>query len=255
MLPRDPGVDRRLVEAALRLEQPIAEGERRVVATWFVPGKIRLEDRLLQVSGRLGGKRLPAELVLRVEIADGETGEVSKRYRMILDRSLEDGFRKSKKFPGSVAAGSFVTVTVEPLGEKLASGTEITVCVDAVAKRNELARFRSCAVGDAAATLVTIQRSILSGRCATSGCHDAVTAEEGLVLESGRSFGELVGVRSNESPSELRVRPGDPGRSYLVKKLRGSASIGGRMPLGGPFLSDEEIAGVVEWIQNGAADD
>ena len=51
----------------------------------------------------------------------------------------------------------------------------------------------------------------------------------------------------------LRVDPGKPDDSYLVQKLRGSATInGGRMPLGGPFLSHDAIAGIVEWIDNGA---
>lgn len=247
----------RLFQSTFQVEEPVLLGEQRLVASWFVPARVRLTERLFQVSGRTQAgkrKRLPTRLVLRLVFTDAETGEAFKRFRMLIDRSLENGFRKAKKFPKSIPAGSIAMLTVEPVGDRLPAGTTLTICLDAVDKRTELLAFPSCAVGTAAATLGGIQQSVFTGRCATSGCHDAVTAEQDLVLEAGSSFSNLVGVASRESPGELLVRPGDADRSYLVKKLRGSAPIGGKMPLGGPFLSDQEIAGVVEWIENGADD-
>jgi hypothetical protein len=40
--------------------------------------------------------------------------------------------------------------------------------------------------------------------------------------------------------------------SIIVKKLKGTAAFGARMPFGGPYLSEDEIAVVVQWIMNGA---
>ena len=248
---------RRFFESSWTLDRELAEAQETVVATWVLPGRLRLRDRLLQISGRFRAEEdidLPREVVVRVEIADMATGTVRKRYRQIVDRSPEDGFRKSKTFPKSVAAESLVTLSVEPIGAPLAAGTGILLCLDLVRKRNQLDEFASCAAGGEPTTLSGIQIGVFSGRCATAGCHDSVTAERGLVLEPGSSFESLVDVPASQSPTQLRVRPGDPDRSYLVRKLRGTNSIGGRMPLGGPFLTDAEIAGVVEWIEQGARD-
>jgi len=247
----------RILELALRLEQRVNEGERTLVASWVVPSKIKIKNRLLQVSGRIETNRsaqLPVEVIVRTEIRNLETGALSKTFRLIVERSQENGYRKAKKFPKTVAAGSLVTVTVEPLGADLPRGTRLSLCLDLVKKRSQLSSFSSCAAGDAATTLSGIQVSIFSTRCATSGCHDRTTAEQGLILEPGESFARLVNVSAAQFPSERRVRPGDPARSYLVKKLRGSQPIGGRMPLGGPFLTDAELAGIIEWIENGALD-
>jgi mono/diheme cytochrome c family protein len=40
--------------------------------------------------------------------------------------------------------------------------------------------------------------------------------------------------------------------SLIVKKLKGTATIGSRMPLGGPYLTADEIQIVVQWIMEGA---
>jgi hypothetical protein len=40
--------------------------------------------------------------------------------------------------------------------------------------------------------------------------------------------------------------------SALVLKLKGTATFGSRMPLGGPYLSTAEIGTVVQWIMGGA---
>jgi hypothetical protein len=59
-------------------------------------------------------------------------------------------------------------------------------------------------------------------------------------------------VPSTEVPAILRVVPGNPDDSYLVQKIEGTASVGAQMPLGGPELSDDEIAAIRQWITDGA---
>ena len=99
-----------------------------------------------------------------------------------------------------------------------------------------------------------IQATIFSPTCARSGCHNAGSASAGLVLEAGSSYGNLVNHISTEDPTLRRVQPGDPGASYLIKKLRGDPDITGtRMPQSGPpFLTAGQIAGIAGWIQAGA---
>ena len=61
-----------------------------------------------------------------------------------------------------------------------------------------------------------------------------------------------MNVASHEVPSLKRVKPGDPGNSYLVQKIEGTASVGSRMPLGGSPLSADQIALIRRWISEGA---
>ena len=84
-------------------------------------------------------------------------------------------------------------------------------------------------------------------------CHSGAGAPQGLQLDAGHSYALLVGVPSTEQPGVLRVKPGDPGDSYLVLKLEGAASISGvRMPFGGPYLPQSTIDVIRQWITAGA---
>ena len=83
-------------------------------------------------------------------------------------------------------------------------------------------------------------------------CHSGASAPRGLRLDAANSFAHLVNVQSDEVPSLLRVEPGDPNNSYLVQKVEGTAAVGSRMPLGGPFLSVQTIGLIRRWISEGA---
>jgi hypothetical protein len=100
-----------------------------------------------------------------------------------------------------------------------------------------------------------IQAELFTPTCAVSGCHTGAAAPQGLRLDEANSYGLLVGVASTEAPAILRVEPGDPDNSYLIQKLEGTASVGDRMPLGGPFLPQASIDVIRQWIIDGALDD
>ena len=99
-----------------------------------------------------------------------------------------------------------------------------------------------------------IQAGLFTPTCATSGCHSGAGAPLGLRLDAANSYGLLVGVASGQVPSLLRVAPGDPDNSYLIRKLSGTGS-GGRMPLNAPPLSQAQIDVIRQWITDGAIDD
>ena len=103
--------------------------------------------------------------------------------------------------------------------------------------------------GLAFASLSQVQTEIFDAFC--TQCHGSFP-RGGLDLRPGIAHGQLVNVASSQS-ALMRVVPGDPEASYLVHKLEGRASISGsRMPQGGPFLTEPEIALVLGWIRGGA---
>lgn len=104
-----------------------------------------------------------------------------------------------------------------------------------------------------AATLESIQVNVFDASCTV--CHSGAAAPLGLRLDSVNSFTHLVGVPSVQVGSLLRVDPGDPDNSYLIRKLEGTASEGQLMPLGGPAIPQATIDFVRQWISDGAPPD
>lgn len=106
--------------------------------------------------------------------------------------------------------------------------------------------------GSTTPTLTALSASIFTPRC--SGCHGGSSPSAGMNLEAGNVFESLVNVPSRGKAGAIRVIPGDAENSYLIHKLRGDSDIVGlRMPRNGPpYLTDDEINQVKQWIQDGA---
>jgi len=108
-------------------------------------------------------------------------------------------------------------------------------------------------------TFSSIQQEIFSsgdssGRPACTNCHNAIGSRfNGLDLSPAVSYNNLVNVASRERPSVTRVLPNSPDNSYLIHKIEGRAGIlGGRMPLGGPYLTEGQALVIRRWIEIGA---
>jgi uncharacterized protein (TIGR03118 family) len=104
-----------------------------------------------------------------------------------------------------------------------------------------------------APTLAQLQADFFGPRC--SGCHagGGVSLPASMNLSSASaSAAALIGVSSSEVPALKRVNAGDPGNSYVIQKLENTQTVGARMPLGGPFLTQSEINQIRAWIQAGA---
>ncbi|MFO1465638.1 MAG: hypothetical protein U1F35_04210 [Steroidobacteraceae bacterium] len=104
--------------------------------------------------------------------------------------------------------------------------------------------------GAITADFKSIQDTVFTPICTV--CHAGGGAPQGLRLDSTNSYDLLVNVPSNEVPSLMRIKPGDPDNSYLVQKIEGHASVGAQMPLGGPPLSAEQISAIRQWVIDGA---
>ena len=104
-------------------------------------------------------------------------------------------------------------------------------------------------------TLASIQANVFTPNCAKSGCHTGGGAPFGLNLDQGASWANLYMIASPQNMSLTRVIPMDPDGSFLIQKLEGTATVGGRMPADAPpfpFLQQSTVDVIRLWIQNGA---
>jgi hypothetical protein len=101
-------------------------------------------------------------------------------------------------------------------------------------------------------TLASIQANIFTPTCAVSGCHTGASAVQGLRLDDGFSYANLVNVASPYGSTIIRVIPGDADNSFLIQKLEGTTMLGGRMPLVGCCLQQVTVDVIRQWIDQGA---
>jgi len=94
-------------------------------------------------------------------------------------------------------------------------------------------------------------QAIFTANCSALGCHGNGSSSEGLSLEAGKSYLSLVNVPAAQEPGKMRVEPSNAANSYLVIKIEGLQTKGGRMPQGGS-LSGVKIGNIKNWINNGA---
>ena len=103
-----------------------------------------------------------------------------------------------------------------------------------------------------APTLTSIQANVFSVNCAISGCHGGGTVQFGLSLDPGFSAGNLINVASPQDATLIRVIPGNPDGSLLIRKLEGTQTVGIQMPAFSPPLPQATIDVIRHWILNGA---
>lgn len=104
--------------------------------------------------------------------------------------------------------------------------------------------------GAVASDWPTVRDEILVPGCGFSSCHGA--GESDFTVTTADLYAELVNVPSSQVPEQMRVVPGDPDASYLIWKLTGQEGmVGDPMPPSGS-LSEEKLAAIRQWIEDGA---
>ena len=68
-------------------------------------------------------------------------------------------------------------------------------------------------------TLTQLSAEIFTPRCAFSGGHAGGFPTGNQSLEADKIASQIIGVASSGKPNEIRIVPGDPDNSYLLKKL------------------------------------
>lgn len=107
------------------------------------------------------------------------------------------------------------------------------------------------ACGEPAPTYAEID-PILQGSCGFSSCHGAGAGGLTLGTDPAANHAALVDVAAVGDPSQTLVVPGDPAASYLVHKLEGADGIVGDPMPPSVALSDDDIARIRAWIEDGA---
>lgn len=109
------------------------------------------------------------------------------------------------------------------------------------------------------ANLNDLQAAVFGPGCATSGCHDGQSVAGQLDLStSARSFEAMVGVPSRNRVAKengwLMIKPGEPARSFLMRKLDGPGlGEGDPMPSETEMLTPYYRDLIAQWIAEGAA--
>ncbi|MCK6527699.1 hypothetical protein L6R50_09085 [Myxococcota bacterium] len=115
--------------------------------------------------------------------------------------------------------------------------------------------------GVAQPDLTDIQERVFDNSCAFSSCHSGAAPQAGLDLSTVEAaFASLVGAAAETTTSDwVRVAPGDPGRSYLMVKLKGQGIEANPeypdtepMPPPAGGICERNIQAISDWIATGA---
>jgi uncharacterized protein (TIGR03118 family) len=198
---------------------------------------------------------VPDTTLPTVSITAPVAGNVSGSVTFTANASDNVGVAQVRFLAGTTVIGTDTTAPYSVTWDSttVADGA-VTLTAEAMDGAGNVATATLAVTASNAPTLATLQSTIFGPKC--SGCHTGV----GAVLpgsmnlsNASATFASLVNVTSGEVSTLKRVTPGDPNNSYVIQKLEGTASVGARMPAGGPFLDQATINGVRAWIQAGAA--
>jgi hypothetical protein len=88
-----------------------------------------------------------------------------------------------------------------------------------------------------------------------SKCHGGDKPDKGMDLSKDHGYAQIVDVKSVEMPDMVRVKPGDPGESYLWLKVTHTNTKGRGMPrtlFSSSMLPQADLDLIKEWIVQGA---
>jgi hypothetical protein len=146
----------------------------------------------------------------------------SKAYKSIIAVSGENRMPPDK--PLTLENRSFIRLWIE-------QGAGLTTCPDTTGQSSGYVNRLACFSRDILPVLVS--------RCASTGCHDAITHQNGYVF-------------SSYSTTMTAVTPGNPGDSKLYEVIKFSGVEDKMPPTGSPQLTVVEVDSIAAWISYGA---
>jgi hypothetical protein len=149
----------------------------------------------------------------------------------------------------SVAAGEYDVVLEVPPAAQVTGSNPLPVTVEDGATASGDFELELLPVGFAQHV-----QPVFTASCALGGCHAGASPPEGLNLEEGQAYGLTVDIPSVQMASLDRIEPGDPGASYLIRKIEGTNIVANRMPLGGDPLPLPVIDMIRRWVSEGSLD-
>ena len=147
--------------------------------------------------------------------------------------------------------------TLYPLGWVVAAGlAALAACSDFTGSEDPTGGLPDEAVAEPA--FARDVQPIFVKRCAIGGCHSLGRQQAGLVLTVDSAYAALVDRPSTLRPGAVRVRPFHADSSWLIDMVGPDATRRGgisRMPLASTPLTPNQIATLVNWIDQGAKRD
>lgn len=99
-----------------------------------------------------------------------------------------------------------------------------------------------------------LHQQIFLPKCATSGCHDGHFEPDFRTIQSSYTTLVRAEVFKQVDPFEVRVEPGDTGKSWFWERITTDDPVLGKMPLYSDALTSVELGNIAAWIQDGAKD-
>lgn len=93
---------------------------------------------------------------------------------------------------------------------------------------------------------------IFTANCALSGCHAGASPQDGMSLEAGKAYDNIVNKPNIDFGNYLIVEPFYSDSSFLYFKITGNSIAGPRMPYQKRPLPDSSIQTIKLWIDQGA---
>ena len=146
----------------------------------------------------------------------------SKVYKAIITTSGENKMPPGQ--PLSLENRSIIRLWIE-------QGAGLTTCPDTTGQGSGYVNPLACFSRDILPVLVS--------RCASTGCHDAITHQNGYVF-------------SSYSTTMTAVTPGNPGDSKLYEVIKFASGEEKMPPAGSPQLTAAEVDSISAWISYGA---
>jgi len=106
----------------------------------------------------------------------------------------------------------------------------------------------------AGATFNDVYTTVLKGSCSSSYCHGSTAGGWSVKADAASTYAQLVDMASSACSGLKKVEPGQPEKSSLYLKLRGSfdgVCTGQKMPAGGSITATQ-LETVRSWIAAGA---